>query len=47
MKKVYAIMAFTFAALISMSLWVGLNDMGVTRNLTADDSNSATSGQGR
>ena len=47
MKQIYGIMAFTFAALVVLSLWLGLSDVRVTRDIAPGDSESVTTGQGR
>lgn len=47
MKQIYGIMAFTFAALVVLSLWLGLNDVRLTRDITAGDTEGATTGQRR
>jgi peptidoglycan/LPS O-acetylase OafA/YrhL len=45
-KTIYATMALAFAALLITSLWMGLNDVRVSRNLAADDA-GVTTGQRR
>jgi hypothetical protein len=47
MKQIYGIMAFTFAALVVLSLWLGLSDVRVTRDIAPGDSEGVTTGQGR
>jgi len=37
MKSTYAIMAFAFAASITVSLWVGLSDIQTAKHLAADE----------
>jgi hypothetical protein len=47
MKQIYGIMAFTFAALVVLSLWLGLSDVRLTRDIATGDSEGVTTGQGR
>ena len=47
MQKVYATMAFTYAAVLVVSVWVGLNDLPVAKNLRADEVDNIAMGQAR
>ena len=47
MKQIYGIMAFTFAALVVLSLWLGLNDVRLTRDITTGAPEGVTTGRGR
>jgi hypothetical protein len=47
MTKAYAFSAFALAAVVTVSLWVGLSGVQTARNLTAEEAGAVTIGRAK